>query len=107
NAGTPTDTDANSCLAYYSRATGQFHLVNDAGTSVTSGPPGGSGMLQNSACTLALGSSTVTASGPTLTLQVALIFMPAFAGAKSTYMYASNTVGISTGWQNRGAWTVP
>ena len=44
--------------------------------------PGGSGALQNSACALALDSSTVTASGTTLTLQVAVTFAPGFAGAK-------------------------
>ena len=72
-----------------------------------SGPPGGSGTLQNSACSLTLASSTVTASGTTLTLQMALTFTPAFVGAKRIDMYASNSAGTTLGWQNRGAWTVP
>jgi hypothetical protein len=45
-------------------------------------------------------------SGNTLTLNLALSFTAAFAGAKNVYMEVENATHDS-GWSPHGAWTVP
>jgi hypothetical protein len=99
-------TAANSCLAYYSPPTNTLNLLNDAGSAYTSATIGTSGTLQNSQCTIAMGSTTVMKSGSALTLNLSLTFAPVFNGMKNVYMFA-NAGGSSSGWQTRGTWTVP
>jgi hypothetical protein len=54
---------------------------------------------QNSQCSIAMGSSTTVAvSGTTLTLNLAMTFKPAFAGAKSIFAFAANPGGVNSGW---------
>jgi hypothetical protein len=38
-----------------------------------------------------------------MTVSVALSFKPAFAGAKTQWVYA-NSATINTGWQDMGSW---
>jgi len=97
---------ANSCMVYYERATRRVYLLNNAGTDWLSGALG-SGTLENSQCAIALGSSSVALSGTTLTLNLAMTFKSVFGGAKNTYMFANASGGLSSGWQDRGDWTVP
>ena len=107
---TPSQTSpsTNSCLVYYDRVTNALALLNDAGTAYMGAPVGSAGPLQNSQCRVTMGSSTtVTLSGNTLTLNLALTFTPAFGGAKNLVMYASNAAAVNSGWQSRGTWTVP
>jgi len=100
-------TTANSCLLSYSRSANTLFLMNDAGTQFLPGAAiGGGAVLQNSQCSVALGSSTAVASGTTLTLNLAMTFATRFSGAKNVFMYAAND-GNSSGWQTRGTWTVP
>jgi hypothetical protein len=100
-------SSANSCLAYYNRATNVVNLLNDAGTGYLTGTPGTTATLQNSQCSIALGGTTVAISGTTLTLNLAVTFKSAFAGAKNAYIYGASLGGLSSGWQTRGVWTVP
>jgi uncharacterized membrane protein len=98
----------NSCLVYYDRGTNKVWLLNDAASQWTPGTVGSSSSLQNKQCAVTLGSSTTVAlSGNILTLNLAMTFFPGFAGAQNVYMFAANTGGITSGWQTRGAWTVP
>jgi uncharacterized repeat protein (TIGR01451 family) len=97
---------AASCLVYYTVATNTLSLLNDAGTVWLQGTLGAGGLLQNSQCAIALGSSTAALSGDTLTLQLATTFAAAFNGSKSVFLYAANDAGVSSGWQTRGTWTV-
>jgi hypothetical protein len=46
-------------------------------------------------------------NGNTLTLNLAMTFKPAFAGAKNIYMYGVDVSGPNSGWQQLGTWTVP
>ncbi len=98
--------DSQSCLVYYNVAPNRVNLMNDAGTAFTSATPGASGTLTNSQCSLNVTATTVTKSGNTLTLKLAMTFAAAYAGAKNIYMYASDASGASVGWQQEGAWTV-
>jgi hypothetical protein len=98
-------TSTNSCLIQYTRANGAINLLND-GSSWMAGTPGSGSTLQNSQCAINLAGSSASVSGDTLTLNLAMTFKPAYAGAKNIYMFAANGSTIS-GWQARGAWTVP
>jgi uncharacterized membrane protein len=99
---------ANSCMVYYDRAANTISLLNDAGTAWTPAVVGSGGTLQNSQCALALdGTTTATLNGTALTLSLSMTFHPSFNGAKNIYMFAANGSGAASGWQTRGAWTIP
>jgi Zn-dependent metalloprotease len=100
-------SSANSCMLYYNRSAGQLNLLNDAGATWVSATLGSASTLQNNQCAVNLGSSSVALSGNTLTLNLAMTFKSAFGGAKNVYMYAANTSGANSGWNDRGDWTVP
>jgi hypothetical protein len=97
------------CKVQYAPRANALYLNNESGTVVL-GPvtPGIAGTVSNSQCTLNAGTSSVSASGDTLTVKVGLTFEPAFAGLQNVYLYALDLAGLSTpGWQDRGTWTVP
>jgi hypothetical protein len=94
-----------ACLAYHERATNAVYLLNDEGTNWMSRSLG-SGTLQNSSCSINLAGSSVSTSGSMLTLNLAVSFSPAFNGAKTVRMFANAAGSLSSGWQDRGAWTV-
>jgi uncharacterized membrane protein len=100
-----TATSANSCLVYYARATNQLFLLNDAGTTYSSAAPGAAVTLSNSQCSMNAAAAIVTASGTNLIVNLPMTFMAAYAGAKSTYMYAAGS-SANSGWQAMGTWTV-
>ena len=96
----------NGCIVQYTPGVKALYLEDDTGT-VLLGPstPGVSGTVSNSQCTLNAGTSSVSGSGNTLIVKVALSFKPAFAGLQNAYMYAVDASGLKTpAWQNRGTW---
>jgi hypothetical protein len=97
----------NSCWIYYAAATETIYLANDAGAFANGGLTlGTSGTLQNNQCTITVNTSSVSPSGNTLTLNLALSFAPAFAGTQNIYMYVQNAT-LSNGFTQEGTWTVP
>jgi hypothetical protein len=104
---TTSGDGAHSCLLYYLPSTNQVNLLNDAGSAWTPATPGTAATLQNSQCSLSLASTTVTPSGNTLTLNLAMTFALAYAGTQNIYMYAGDVSGSNTGWIRRGTWSVP
>jgi len=98
---------ANSCLVWYNPAANQINLIQNGGTTWFTATPGTATTLQNSQCSLNVAATTVTMSGNTLTLNLAMTFLPAYAGAKDIYMYAADVSGANSGWQQLGTWTVP
>jgi hypothetical protein len=93
-----------ACYFYYSRGANVIYLADDAGHWPAPLTPGSAGTLQNSQCTLDAGTSSVSASGNTLTLKLALSFK--VSGAKNIYMEAQNA-SLDSGWAQRGTWTAP
>ncbi len=82
-----------------------IYLVNDSGSALSAGLIGGSS-VSNSQCTLnGVGTSVVNA-GNSSTVTLALVFKPAFAGAKNIYLYDEDTNGNNSGFQLRGTYTV-
>ena len=100
-------SEAGACSIRYLRSEDTLWLKDDAG-SAWLGParPGASGTLENGQCRLAAASSTVAGAGTTLTLNLALTFKSVFGGAKNVYLYAADVMGLNSGWQQRGTWTV-
>jgi hypothetical protein len=100
-------TGASGCYLLYQRASNSLYLTNDAAT-VWQNPVtlGQSGTLQNSQCSVNSAASSVSGSGSTLTLNLALTFQSAFAGARDIYMEVTDGANDS-GWQQRGTWTIP
>jgi RHS repeat-associated protein len=96
-------------LAPTGATTGYIYLVDDAGDGGYAGPPmplPSNSVVQNSQCAINGTGSSISASGNTLTLTLAITFKPAFVGNKAFYMAArSNTQ--NSGWQALGTWNVP
>jgi hypothetical protein len=94
-----------------SATSGNLYLVDDAGDGgYASGSPislPSSSTLQNSQCTISGAGSSVSASGDTLTLNLAIAFSSSFAGNKVFYLAARNNSSGSSGWQAVGSVTVP
>jgi hypothetical protein len=92
-----------------SATSGGLYLADNAGDA--GGPYSGmvlpgNGTVQNSQCTISGAGSSVSASGNTLTLTLAVTLAPGFAGNKVIYTAArSNTQ--NSGWQALGTWDVP
>ena len=99
-------TAVGSCEVDYYRASNTLKLLTDSGGQPSGSLTPGSGSQQNSQCILNGAGSSVTASGATLTLNLALTFQAAYGGVKNVYMEAVGALGTS-GWQQRGTWTVP
>jgi hypothetical protein len=93
----------NSCMLLYDHRAGTLYFLNDASSMWIPGKLGSGITLQNSQCAVNLAGSSVTASGTTLTLNLAMTFKPAYAGAKNIYMYGNNGTANS-GWHARGTW---
>jgi hypothetical protein len=103
---TLSSTSGNSCLIYYNRSNATLNLLNDAGSAWMPAMFGSSSTLYNSQCAVSLAGSSITSSGNTVTLNLAMSFSSVYVGAKNVYLYAANGAGVNSGWQTRGAWTV-
>jgi hypothetical protein len=95
-----------ACYFNYNQGNNVIQLASDAGAFQAGLKIGSAGTTQNSQCILNAGASSVTASGTTLTLNLAITFETAFSGVKNVYMFAQSAVGNS-GFVQRGTWEVP
>jgi len=106
-ASTPGFNLNNACYIVYDRTASRFSLLADSITSGSSGLTiGSSGSVSNSQCTLYGSGSTATIGATTVTITLNLTFNPRFAGAKNTFLFASEN-GFNSGWVQVGSWTVP
>lgn len=96
-----------SCMLYYEPSTNQINLANDNATVWTAATLGTAATLENSQCSVNAAATTVTLSGNTLALNLAMTFQPAFGGPKNIYMDASDLSGDNSQWQQLGTWMVP
>lgn len=96
---------AGGCQVRYLRQGGSLALRDDYDTAWLGPiPVGVAGTLNNSQCLVDAGASSVSASGETLTLTVALRFNPSFYGTKFVYLLAEDQGQLATGWQQKGTW---
>jgi hypothetical protein len=103
NAGVST---VNACSVNYNRAANTLMLLTDSGAAPGTSIAPGSGSQQNSQCMLNGAGSSVSISGNVLTLNLAITFQGAYGGSKTVYLQAANA-STSTGWQQKGTWTIP
>ena len=96
---------STAVACYVTYAGGVLSLANDNPATGSQVVTFGGGAQQNSQCVVNGAGSSVSLAGSTLTLNLSLTFLPGFAGAKTTYLYAADA-GANTGWVARGAWTV-
>ena len=100
----PSVSYPNSCLTVLdqNRGTVQLEWDNVAGADLK--PINSALTLQNSQCMI--GPTTITASGLSITITMAVTFKSAFGGLKNIYMYGADNGGtINTGWVQRGTYT--
>ena len=97
---------SNACYFFYTNG-GTIQLLADNGQTWLGISPGGSGSIQNSRCTISGTGSSVSISGNSLVLNLGLTFTKAnFGGLKNVYVNVSNNESMSTGWLQKGTWTV-
>jgi hypothetical protein len=94
------------CVIDYNAMTNQVRMQNDFGEWGNFKNFGVGTIDNNSQCSLNLATSSATPSGTNLTLTLALTFKAAFAGPKTIDMRANSNVGSTTGWVQRGTFTV-
>jgi hypothetical protein len=100
-------TGTGGCFVSYSQRNNSLYLAND-GVSAWLGPSvvGGGAVLSNSQCTVNPAAASVTLAGSALTLSIPMTFAAAFAGAKTSWGYASDVSSANSGYQALGAWVV-
>jgi len=89
---------------------GSLFLVDDSGDA--GGPYQGlvlpaNTSIRNSQCTINGAVSSVTTSGNSLTLTLAIAFSIAFAGNKVVYTSAQDSSTADSGWQALATWGIP
>jgi hypothetical protein len=92
-------SSANSCLMYYDRASNMLNLLNDAGTAYTSRSVGSSGTLQNSKCSIAMGSSRGRGERHDVYAESRHDVHAGVLRRQSLFMFAANAGGVNSGWQ--------
>jgi hypothetical protein len=95
NSSANSIAGANQCQVRYDVATGAIWLMPDAATSWGSSSigAGSSGTISNSQCTVIASGSYATLSGTTLTVNVAIAFMPTYAGVKQIALQGEDVNG--------------
>src|SRR5579871_3270761 len=94
-----------SCYLFFVHSTNTVYVANDAGSWQGPLTIGTAGTLGSSQCTLNSGSSSVSASGNNLTVNLAITFAASYAGAKNVYVEVRNAT-FDAGWVQKGTWTV-
>src|SRR5262249_4529500 len=96
---------ANTCMLYYDRVANSLNLLNDNGTTWMSAVLGAPGTLQNSQCSVDVGTTTAAPAGNNLTLTVAASFKAGFVGVNEVWLYGAGN-SLTSGWQKLGTWNV-
>jgi uncharacterized repeat protein (TIGR01451 family) len=101
-------TGTAGCFITISIPSYTVYLLNDAGSTwLSSQPWSNGGLLSNGQCTINARALSASHTANTLTLQIPLIFKPAFAGPKTVWAAASEvSTGLSSGFQPLGSWSV-
>jgi len=104
-----TSTSGSNCFyGYYNRSTNKLYLRDNGNGKWLGGyAPGSPGrFIENSYAKLDCSNTRVFGSGKTLSIKWSVTFKSNFTGTKSSYLYARDNSGASTGWVRRGAWII-
>ena len=97
-------TFSSACYIIVDRVEGTIALAYDSGLGSSSRPFSSTTPIANSQCTL--GAATITISGLSDILTVALTFTGSFSGLKNIYMFGSENGVYETGWVQMGTYDV-
>jgi hypothetical protein len=97
----------NACWIYYDTAGKTLWLAADDATARFATIAGSATTVRNSQCQITGSGVSSSGSGTNLTLNVAILFATSFAGAKNTYLSATDKGGTSSNLGSKGTWTVP
>lgn len=100
-------TGVNGCWLYFDPASGALWLASDDESSWTARNPGSASTLQNSQCALPANGFNATSNSGGIAITIPVTFSSAFAGSKSIYAKASDQAGMTTNYEQIGAWNVP
>jgi len=97
------------CLIDYNAMTNLVRVMaDDLVTWSGAFTPGTTKIINNnSQCSLDVTQSSAVRSGNDLTLTLRITFKPALNGANTVAMRANSNFGATTGFVNKGTWTVP
>ncbi len=98
---------ANCFYGWYSAAQNKLYLRKDNNSGWLGGfVPGSNNIIENFYVKLNCASSSVSGIGKTATMKLSVTFKPTFVGAKKLYLSASDKTGRSSGWVQKGTWTI-
>lgn len=99
---------ANSAYFYYDQNVNLLYLRDDANTAWLGGyAPGSANTVENSQVKLNCASTTVSGAGNTLTVSWNITFKSSYSGKTYyTYLRAIDDTSGSSGWRNRGSYSV-
>ena len=99
----PSTAYVNACYVVVDRNAGTVALLWDNGLGSNSKAIGSAAVVQNDQC--AVGANSLTLTGQTLTVTMAISFTGTFNGLKNIYLEAAET-GVNTGFVQEGTFTV-
>ena len=94
----------NACYINYDPVANVFYLLSDDMTQWYGLLAGSANTVGNAQCTLYGATSGSTKAGTDLTTTVDISFRSGFAGLKSIYQFAADTLGAGSGWISLGTW---
>ena len=99
---------ASACYFEYHRPSNTVYLANDSNSATQGTTVVGSGApVSNSQCTVSGTGGSVATNGNLLTVNLPITFKAIFAGTRNVYVYVDDSANLNSGWQTKGAWTVP
>jgi hypothetical protein len=95
----------NGCYLIYNQTANTLSLFRDSDSSFLPLTPGANAVIENPVCSIAGAGVVVAAAGTQLTLTIPVTLKPAVNGARNIYAAATDSGGLSTGYQIVGSWT--
>ncbi|MHB1001167.1 MAG: SGNH/GDSL hydrolase family protein [Armatimonadota bacterium] len=84
-----------------------LYLRDDANTIWLGGyPAGSSNIIENSYCRIDCAKTTISGSGPTLTIKWCVTIKPALIGSNQAYLNVSDYGRLKDSWENMGSYTI-
>lgn len=99
-------TAAQACYLAVERATGLVYLADDSGVNWLTARIGSSDVAKNTQCGVSGASSSVTLSGNSATVVLALSFFASFNGTKTVWANATDASGATSASPPVGTYTV-
>jgi len=103
-----SQSPAGGCSPYYVQANNALFLLSDDGITPLLGSitPGSAGTLQNGQCSISGTESSVSGSGNTLALNLAVTFSIGLLGDQTVYGYAIDNGNLSGTWKALGTYSI-